>query len=387
MSMPCCATAPCSTGGSRAPRRTRSRRRAQPRHCRAAADRQLAAGGGRRELRWRPLPPGAAVAGRNSGSRAVSPAARLTHPEMPRAVACDLPDWLEPHLAAVYGRRLEDEMAALNAPAPLDLRVNPLKADRDDRPPRARRRAYRRRADAVVAARPAPQAPGAARRHRRVQGRARRGAGRRLATRRPARRCAPRHAGRRFLRRRRRQDAGARRPDAQPRQARRLRRRRRGGSSAPARGCAAPASAMSSAARCPPSATPGSSITQEQLRPRLCRRAVSRHRQLAAQPRRQMARAAARTSPNSSRASATSWPAPRVSSDPAAASSTRPARCCARKTRRRPKPFSPPHPDFSLLPGGARLGGDDRRRFAGRRRLSPPDPGPPRHRRVFRRDL
>ena len=55
----------------------------------------------------------------------------LTHPEMPRAVACDLPDWLEPHLAAVYGRRLEDEMAALNAPAPLDLRVNALKSDRE----------------------------------------------------------------------------------------------------------------------------------------------------------------------------------------------------------------------------------------------------------------
>jgi 16S rRNA (cytosine967-C5)-methyltransferase len=55
----------------------------------------------------------------------------LTHPEMPRAVACDLPDWLEPHLVAVYGRRLVDEMAALNAPAPLDLRVNALKADRE----------------------------------------------------------------------------------------------------------------------------------------------------------------------------------------------------------------------------------------------------------------
>src|SRR3954451_20932623 len=55
----------------------------------------------------------------------------LTHPGMPRAVACDLPDWLEPYLAALYGRRLEDEMAALNAPAPLDLRVNALKADRD----------------------------------------------------------------------------------------------------------------------------------------------------------------------------------------------------------------------------------------------------------------
>ncbi len=55
----------------------------------------------------------------------------LTHPEMPRAVACDLPDWLEPRLAAVYGRHLEDEMAALNAPAPLDLRVNLIKTDRD----------------------------------------------------------------------------------------------------------------------------------------------------------------------------------------------------------------------------------------------------------------
>ena len=55
----------------------------------------------------------------------------LTHPEMPRAVACDLPEWLEPPLAAVYGRRLEDEMAALNASAPLDLRVNALKGDRE----------------------------------------------------------------------------------------------------------------------------------------------------------------------------------------------------------------------------------------------------------------
>jgi 16S rRNA (cytosine967-C5)-methyltransferase len=54
----------------------------------------------------------------------------LTHPQMPRAVQCDIPDWLEPHLAAVYGRRLEDEMAALNTAAPFDLRVNALRADR-----------------------------------------------------------------------------------------------------------------------------------------------------------------------------------------------------------------------------------------------------------------
>ena len=55
----------------------------------------------------------------------------MTHPEMPRAVANDIPDWLEPHLAKLYGKQLETEMAALNASAPLDLRVNPLKADRD----------------------------------------------------------------------------------------------------------------------------------------------------------------------------------------------------------------------------------------------------------------
>ena len=55
----------------------------------------------------------------------------LDHPEMPRAVANDLPDWLEPHLARVYGKGLETEMAGLNRPAPMDLRANPLKADRD----------------------------------------------------------------------------------------------------------------------------------------------------------------------------------------------------------------------------------------------------------------
>jgi 16S rRNA (cytosine967-C5)-methyltransferase len=75
----------------------------------------------------------------------------LTHPEMPRAVQCDVPDWLEPHLAAVYGRRLEDEMAALNAAAPFDLRVNALKGDRE-----AARRAL---AAEGIAAEPTPWSP------------------------------------------------------------------------------------------------------------------------------------------------------------------------------------------------------------------------------------
>jgi 16S rRNA (cytosine967-C5)-methyltransferase len=54
----------------------------------------------------------------------------LRHPAMPRAVANDLPDWLLPHLEAVYGDRLEEEMAGLNSAAPVDLRVNLLKTDR-----------------------------------------------------------------------------------------------------------------------------------------------------------------------------------------------------------------------------------------------------------------
>ena len=55
----------------------------------------------------------------------------LRHPAMPRAVANDLPDWLLPHLAAVYGDGLEEEMTGLNAAAPVDLRVNLIKTDRD----------------------------------------------------------------------------------------------------------------------------------------------------------------------------------------------------------------------------------------------------------------
>jgi 16S rRNA (cytosine967-C5)-methyltransferase len=51
---------------------------------------------------------------------------------MPRAVANDLPEWLEPYLDRVFGIGLEREMAALNGSAPTDLRVNLLKADREE---------------------------------------------------------------------------------------------------------------------------------------------------------------------------------------------------------------------------------------------------------------
>lgn len=42
------------------------------------------------------------------------------------------PEWLHPELIAALGDRLESEMAALNLRAPLDLRVNSLKAKRAD---------------------------------------------------------------------------------------------------------------------------------------------------------------------------------------------------------------------------------------------------------------
>jgi 16S rRNA (cytosine967-C5)-methyltransferase len=44
-------------------------------------------------------------------------------------VAGDYLDWLEPHLARVFGEAVRDEMAALSDRAPVDLRINTLKTD------------------------------------------------------------------------------------------------------------------------------------------------------------------------------------------------------------------------------------------------------------------
>jgi 16S rRNA (cytosine967-C5)-methyltransferase len=75
----------------------------------------------------------------------------LRHPAMPRAVANDIPEWLEPYLERAFGSALEREMAALNAAAPIDLRVNLLKADRET--------ARRALAAEGVAAEPTPLSP------------------------------------------------------------------------------------------------------------------------------------------------------------------------------------------------------------------------------------
>ena len=51
--------------------------------------------------------------------------------EAPAAVQGDFPDWLEPSLRAVFGETLIAEMQAMAARAPLDLRINTLKATRE----------------------------------------------------------------------------------------------------------------------------------------------------------------------------------------------------------------------------------------------------------------
>ncbi len=55
----------------------------------------------------------------------------LDHPEMPDAVALEVPDWLLPLLQAEFGEALRAEIAALTAPATLDLRVNLLRTTRE----------------------------------------------------------------------------------------------------------------------------------------------------------------------------------------------------------------------------------------------------------------
>jgi 16S rRNA (cytosine967-C5)-methyltransferase len=49
----------------------------------------------------------------------------------PAAVAGDYPEWLDPYFAKTFGEERAQELAALASRAPLDLRVNALKADRD----------------------------------------------------------------------------------------------------------------------------------------------------------------------------------------------------------------------------------------------------------------
>ncbi len=56
----------------------------------------------------------------------------LDHPDMEAPVRFEMPDWLYPRMQARFGDRLAEEMAALQEPAPLDLRVNLLKGTREE---------------------------------------------------------------------------------------------------------------------------------------------------------------------------------------------------------------------------------------------------------------
>ncbi len=55
----------------------------------------------------------------------------LDHPEMPEAVALEVPDWLLPRLQAQFGEQARAEIVALTGAATLDLRVNLLRGSRE----------------------------------------------------------------------------------------------------------------------------------------------------------------------------------------------------------------------------------------------------------------
>jgi 16S rRNA (cytosine967-C5)-methyltransferase len=56
----------------------------------------------------------------------------LDHPSQPPFVRFEVPEWLFPRLAERFGAHLDQELAALQEAAPLDLRVNALKATREE---------------------------------------------------------------------------------------------------------------------------------------------------------------------------------------------------------------------------------------------------------------
>jgi len=83
----------------------------------------------------------AAIAKLFDGSRFAPPPlsederAKLSSADMsgaPPHVAGDYPEWLEPHFARVFGDERAEEGAALASRAPLDLRVNMLRGERDE---------------------------------------------------------------------------------------------------------------------------------------------------------------------------------------------------------------------------------------------------------------
>ena len=89
---------------------------------------------------------------------------RLALEGAPLHVRLNLPGWLESALRARFGEALESELGALNVQAPVDLRANTLKTNRD--------RVVRRLAKDAIAADPCPLAPDGVRIRTRVNLRA-----------------------------------------------------------------------------------------------------------------------------------------------------------------------------------------------------------------------
>jgi len=58
--------------------------------------------------------------------------ARVLRDDLPAHVKGDFPEWLMPSLTAVFGERAAEEGAALAMRAPIDLRVNTLRANREE---------------------------------------------------------------------------------------------------------------------------------------------------------------------------------------------------------------------------------------------------------------
>lgn len=56
----------------------------------------------------------------------------IHHPEMPEKVRVECPDWAADGLLKRFGKNFGYEMMALLDPAPLDLRINPLKTTREE---------------------------------------------------------------------------------------------------------------------------------------------------------------------------------------------------------------------------------------------------------------
>ncbi|WP_281649671.1 RsmB/NOP family class I SAM-dependent RNA methyltransferase [Novacetimonas hansenii] len=55
----------------------------------------------------------------------------MDHPEMPRAITLEVPDWLLPRVEATFGAQADAELQAMMGEATLDLRANLLKTTRE----------------------------------------------------------------------------------------------------------------------------------------------------------------------------------------------------------------------------------------------------------------